>query len=436
MSPPDTENYFFQKGSGWFELVETHQSQQVVNKTNSTFTGQNFNIQTEFEPFSYGQKYLERFRTFPYMKEGFKLVRTIDNKKSWPITDNGLRIGNGSSNYDAYYYIEDDRFALNVKNVDLFLNPAQGLAYDVWYMSKKYNYPIPSTGLTSPYPQPGGVDWTVINPQPSKKSFFEFAQTFWVNMINVRNRQLISDGKTGGYPTLQSIYWKYLESQEAIGIPNDNFTYQSMISYVNNLGDYWIRLVEQMIPATTIWQGGVKFENSIFHRQKFVYRIQRGCQIIPVPCDPCKLNGSLFPYNCIDDTVSCPIYPWLTGNSTATSFSDLLYQTLQTYLINQSINISDCLINTLITDWYLDLRIDGDILIQEKIYTGYGLLDVPSNDYWKQSLDTYLPSLINNGINYSFSGNTLYVSNSGCESTLANKQFELNVGLNFSISCN
>ena len=435
MSPEDTEDYFFQKGAGWFELVKNHQSPQVVDRTTSVFTGQNFNIQTEFEKFTYGQKYLDRYRKFPYIGLGFNLVRLLDNKKSWPVTDVGLRVNAGSANYNAYYYVSDEKLVLNVKNIDLYMNPAQGLLYDVWSMSRKYDYPIPSTGLTSPYPQPGGVDWTFINPQPTKKTFFEFAQTFWVNMINVRNRQFVSDGKTGGYPTLQSIYWKYLLSEQAVNIPNDNFRYQSMIDYVNGMGDQWIRLVEQMIPATTIWNGGTKFENSIFHRQKFVYRLQRGCQIIPVPCEPCIIFGNLFPYDCIDETVSCPIYPWLTGNSTATSFNDVLYQTLLSYLNSQSINISNCLTNTLVTDWYIDLKLDGVTLIQEKIYTGYGLLDSPTNAYWKSSLETYLDELINDGFNYYFNGNTLYVSNSGCEATNQNKLFQLNVGLDFSISC-
>jgi hypothetical protein len=47
MAPPNSENFFFQKGAGWFELVKDHQSPQVVNRTTSVFTGQNFNIQTE-----------------------------------------------------------------------------------------------------------------------------------------------------------------------------------------------------------------------------------------------------------------------------------------------------------------------------------------------------------------------------------------------------
>ena len=42
-------------------------------------------------------------------------------------------------------------------------------------------------------------------------------------MINARNRQFSSDSKTGEYPTLQSIYCIYLQSEENAGIPNDNF---------------------------------------------------------------------------------------------------------------------------------------------------------------------------------------------------------------------
>jgi len=441
-APTPNENYFFQKGARWFELVKDHQSLQTVNNGNSVFTGQNTNIQTEFEPFSYGQKYLDRFRYFPYMKEGFKLVRTIDNKKSWPITDVGLRIGNGDANYDSYYFIENEKLILNVKNVDLFLNPAQGLVYDVWYMSRKYDYPIPNTGLTTPYPQPGGVDWTFINPQPSKKSFFEFAQTFWLNTINVRNRLVSSDGKTSGYPTLQSIYWNYLLSQQKVGIPNDNFNYQSMIDYVNGLGDYWIRLVEQMIPATTIWQGGVKFENSIFNRQKFVYRLQRGCQIVPVPCIPCEINADIFPYLCVDKTISCCIYPWQCNeNSTVTSFSDILYKTALSYLTTQIgiSNANQCLnnnSNTLVTNWSLVLKGDNDVLIDVYFYTGYGLYQVPTETNWLTVLENNLPSLINYGLNYFFNGNTLYVSNADCEGNISYNKLQLEVGLNFTINCN
>jgi hypothetical protein len=437
----NNENYFFQKGAGWFELVESHQSIQQVNRTTSVFTGQNFNIQTYFEPFTYGQKYLERYRTFPYMSEGFKIVRTIDNKKSWPINDVGLRVSGGRSNYNAYYFVNNEKLVINVKNIDLFMNPAQGLLYDVWTMSTKYDYPIPNTGLTTPYPQPGGVDWTFINPKPSKKTFFEFAQTFWSNMINTRNRQFISDGKTGGYPTLQSIWWKYQQSESAVNIPNDNFNYQTMINYINGLGDYWVRLVEQMIPASTLWMAGSKFENSIFHRQKFVYRLQRGCEIVPLPCDPCSINGNIFPYNCSEEKVTCYVYPWDNGQSTVTSFGDVLYQTINNYLTSIGETFTTCSEQSIVSDWYVDVKLGGNQIMKVMFYNGFGIGDVPSPAQWLNTITTYLPNiLLEQGLGFTLDESTseskFVIYNLGCDPKFNDKTFELNVGINFSIKCN
>jgi len=439
-APVDNDSMFFQKGAGWYELTKQHQSPLIVNLSGSTFSGQNFTINSEFQPFTYGQKYLDRFRDFPYMSLGFNITRVIDNKKSWVSNDLGLRVGTRGSNYDAYYDISNEKLLLNVKNTDIFLKPSQGLEYDVWYMSNKFDYPIPSTGLTSPYPQPGGIDWTYINPKPSKKSFFEFAQSFWFNTINVRNRQFISDGKTGGYPTLQSIWWKYIESEVKVNIPNDNYTYQTMINYINGLGTYWIKLVEQMVPATTIWMGGTKFDNSIFHRQKFVYRLQRGCRIMPLPCDPVLINTTLFPYQCVDEYIEPYIFPWDNENNLVSSFKDVLYSVVTNYLSGQSISLSSCVENTLISTWFIDVRYDSSIIYQKQIYTGYGMNDAPSNNLWLTNLQNDLPNiLLEYGLGVIFNVDidkpTLFIYNLGCDPNFYNKTFELNVGIQFTIRC-
>jgi hypothetical protein len=294
--PTYSNDFFFQKGEGWIESTPKHRSPQILVNNVNLFTGQT-SVQTALEPFTYGEKYLQRFEDFPYMNFGFSLKKEVDNRKSWYSQTNDLR-KNTDDIFDAYYINTDDRLVLNVKNIDLFLNPAQALAYDVWYISRTKNYPIPFTGLSSPYPQIGGIDWTVINPQPQTENFFEFYKTFWSNMINVRNRMFSSDGKTSGYPTLQSLFWKYITMYSDTGIQNDNFTYQNMIEYINGLGDFWVRLVEQFIPATTIWNTGTKFENSIFHRQKFIYRRQKGCQFILEEIPGPISTGTILTNNC------------------------------------------------------------------------------------------------------------------------------------------
>lgn len=296
-APEDTDDFYFQKGAGWFESTTQHRSPEIINESASVFTGNSVSIQTSLEPFTYGEKYLDRFENFPYLGIGFELLRTTDNKKSWTENNNGLR-KNSDGNFDAYYETGDDRLVMNVKNVDLFLNPGQALTYDVWYLSNQFGYPIPVTGLSSPYPQTGGTDWTVIDPKPQYEDFFEFKSTFWRNMINVRNRQQSSDGKTSGYPTLQSLFWKYFTMYQDTGIENNNFSYANMTQYINSIGDYWIRLVEQFIPATTIWNTGSRIENSIFHRQKFIYRPQRGCQVVESEVLGPQAGGGLIPNQC------------------------------------------------------------------------------------------------------------------------------------------
>jgi hypothetical protein len=432
-APVNTENYFFEKGAGWFESTPQHRSPEVVNQTSSVFTGNSPNVQTTLQPFSYGQEYFDRFRNFPYMNLGFNLKLVPDNKKSWqpPV----FRVST-QSGYNAYYVVPSDNLVLNAKNVDLFLNPSQGILYNVWSMSKNYNYPIPNTGMTPTYPSYGSYDWTFINPQPNKKTFFEFAQTFVQQTINARTRWYSTDGKTSGYPDLLNIYYNYLLSEQNVGIPNDNFTYQKLIEYVDGLGPYWIRLTQQMVAASTIWNTGTRLENSPLQRQKFVWRRQSGCQLVHVTNDPCLAQGQLFSYDCTSETATCAIYPWI-GNqiSDVSSFSQVLYSVLYNYLNSQGYQLSDCLTNTLYSQWYVDVRIDGTQVIQSKFFEGYGTSQVPTNNQWKAALLFNLSQLINDGYYFYVNGNTVTVYNLTCVGTTNVSTLQINVGVNIDITC-
>mgnify|MGYP003673195738 CR=1 FL=1 len=109
--------------------------------------------------------------------------------------------------------------------------------------------------------------------QPTIKTnnlnFKEFKKDFWRVFIDVRDRMTVSDGKTGGYHMLQQIYLSYLKS---ICGNNNQYTYNKMVDYSQSMGDYWVRIIEQMVPATTLWTSGLKVENSVLHRDKFVYK--------------------------------------------------------------------------------------------------------------------------------------------------------------------
>jgi hypothetical protein len=437
--PSFNSDFFFQKGSGWFEVTPQHRSEEVVDFELSDFTVSPSIVRTKLKPFSYGKEYLDRFENFQYMDLGYNLYREVDNKKSWRTDEVGNRKytnGLGATNYET----SDERLVINSKNMELYLNMGQGITYDVWNTSVLYNYPIPNSGLSGNYPSPGLNDWTIINPKPKEKTFFEFAQTFYNNMINVRNRQTISDGKTGGYPTLQSIFWKYLQSQQTVNIPTNNYTYQKMIDYTLGLGDYWVRLVEQFVPATTLWMTGQKMDNSAFHRQKVVWRRQRGCTFIESFCPPCEYNGEPFTYDCIDQTTTCSV----------PSFNPaiLLNIKINELIASSGYTTTQCNFSTILSDWYVDLRLKDILtnteqsLILEKFYTGYGqnasdlTTGLPLTYYdVLNAINDKLELLYQDGLNYYLSGSNLIISNSSCYDNFNNKQIKLYIGLDVQINC-
>jgi hypothetical protein len=443
--PDNTEDYFFQKGAGWFERTPEHISPEVINEELSDFSLNPAIIRTKYSPFTYGQDYLDRYQNFPLLNIGYRLTKTVDNVKAWNSQKVGLRT-NTTNMTETNYEVLNENLVINSKNMELYLNMGQGITYDIWESSVNYNYPIPNTGLTTPYPSPGLNDWTVINPKPNQKTFFEFAQTFYNNMINVRNRQTISDGKTGGYPTLQSIFWRYLQSEETVGIPNNKFTYQKMIDFTLGLGDYWVRLVEQFVPATTLWLTGQKFDNSIFHRQKVVWRRQRGCVFIAgsrlnSDCLQCTYNGEPYAYDCIDQTTSCSIPFFEPAN--------VLSLKIQDVLASSGYTTPQCDTSTVVSRWYVNLRLQDIItsteeaLVNGNFYTGYGpfALDINTGipltySQVLSAIDSQLQNIYQFGLNYYISGGNLIVSNSTCYDNFTNKRLKLYIGLEIEINCN
>ena len=306
LAPTFNKDGFFQAGAGWFEETVEHRGKEMVDIESSVFTGNTPSVKTKLNKFTYGEPYLNLYRKFPDTNLGFDITRTKDNKKSWVYKENekSKRLYSFRDR-GTRYFTDDERLVLNVKNVDLFLNVGQGLTWDVWNLSNKFGCPFGKDALSAPYPNIGGPDWTQIQIDASKMPFVEFADQFWKILINVKNRQTIDDGHAGGYPTLLKVYLDYLESDVACGIPSNKYTYQKMIDYAEGIGDYWMRLVEQFIPATTIWQGGTRYENSEFHRYKYSYKHGPLCDDLECFGSFIECTGPNFNQQIVDGFLQC-----------------------------------------------------------------------------------------------------------------------------------
>jgi len=86
-------------------------------------------------------------------------------------------------------------------------------------------------------------------------------------LIDTKNRQTISS-----YPTLRALYDRYLSSLDFCGTKSSSFDYLTIDQFSNLVGNYWVDIIEQVIPSTTLW-GSVKiYSNTIFDQQKFKYK--------------------------------------------------------------------------------------------------------------------------------------------------------------------
>ena len=114
------------------------------------------------------------------------------------------------------------------------------------------------------------IDLSTIIPINSATTFNEFIELVQTQLIDVKNRQTISD-----YATLRYVLDKYLGLCGTNNCYNDGnqYSYSSLNDFVGLLGDYWMDLVEQFVPATTIWKGGTRtFKNTVFDYSKYEYR--------------------------------------------------------------------------------------------------------------------------------------------------------------------
>lgn len=94
-----------------------------------------------------------------------------------------------------------------------------------------------------------------------------FQELMVSELTDAKNRKILSS-----YPTLRAVYERYMNATQ-YGVPQSNeFTYEKMDKFTGLIKSYWDDLIEQVVPATTLW-GSVKvYTNTMFDQQKFKYR--------------------------------------------------------------------------------------------------------------------------------------------------------------------
>ena len=241
------DNIFFQMGSGWNDITLDHRSSDMLDTENSVTTGRTKTLITKSKPYTYGEDFFNIYRTLPGLDYGYTLHGRIDNKKS-QVLDSEL----------------DGSLVLNRKNINVFVSPANATNYDIWRKSRELEISFGSNTL---------------EPQTTT-SFADYLND--VFSTQVVNSNVVKYKKN--YIHLEDVYQDYVNKMIASGYTPYDLIDSS--NFVNQMSPYWSSVLEQIIPATTLWLGGNLIENNIFGRPKFTYR---------KPCEPIEVVENLYP---------------------------------------------------------------------------------------------------------------------------------------------
>lgn len=194
---------------------------------------------------------------------GFELERVIDNRKSWCFSGTTDLREYDLEQRETNYLAPDSRLLINTKELDLQVDPSLAIESNLLSYIENNEACILSADTTY------GVDFQDLlsTELSSITSTDEFTNVLRTELIDVKNRQTIQS-----YPTLRLLYDKYMNPSDFGCSNSGKFNYNELIRYSKSLGIYWSDLIEQLIPATTIWGSSYVYRNNTFDENKFRYK--------------------------------------------------------------------------------------------------------------------------------------------------------------------
>lgn len=196
----------------------------------------------------------------------FELNRLIDNKKSWVRNEATELREFDLLRRETSYSINHENLSINTKEIDLAINPSQAIENDIVNTVITSECLLaPATGCTS-----GDTTHECVDLRPLITTEIVDVDDLLTQLIDAKNRKTLS-----AYPTLDLLYHRYLNSEEHCGTSSGALNLESVNTFVELIGNYWSDLIEQVVPATTIWGSSLvnadnRFSNS--GTNKFVYR--------------------------------------------------------------------------------------------------------------------------------------------------------------------
>ena len=208
-----------------------------------------------------GQAYINQW------KPEFNPIKEEDNIKVW--------VSYSSETNPSVFNTQD---TLNTKEICMTLDPAAAIECDVFAFYKESgtcwmwgSYMPPFSANTVPFEyliencddvQPENIQNMTIG---------QYLDYIYANLVEPRNRKVIGyDDTSFYYPQLRNAYLSYYLWTS----PQSNrLTFRKLQPFIDLIQSSFFEYALQLLPATTILEcGGTTIRNTVFNRQKFVYK--------------------------------------------------------------------------------------------------------------------------------------------------------------------
>lgn len=189
---------------------------------------------------------------------GFNLERVVDNRKSWTYTASTDTREYSLKQRETFYKSSDSGLVVNTKEIDLQIDPALAIEQSVFSYVEDNYVCLSGNGLSDT------IDM-FTTPIPSIGTTEEFIRVVKSELIDATDRKILYT-----YPTLRSLYDNYVKLN-LCGV-SQKLNYSDLIRYSKQINNNWLDIIEQLIPATTIWGSANIYRNTVFDDNKFKYK--------------------------------------------------------------------------------------------------------------------------------------------------------------------
>ena len=272
---------------------------------------------------------------------------------------------------------------MNSKELDASLDSASAIECDVleWYelgygtwlwgstgMTISPYSPLPFSGLTVPF------EWLIDNVSgvtPSSITAMTISQ--WLDFVyasNIDPRNRKTYGKGGGtmvpYHDLKRIYITYMYWTN--NQLSNRLTFEKLSKFLDLIERNFFGSLEQLMPATTIFNAATVYRNTVFERQKFVYHegINAGSEFqkeLPPQPNPIIQAYELIP------TINDFAKPVIQVYSLNNKIDDIVNDIIKVFTLTNKPDIGTKLTVPVVTT-SLDVRDEVDLIVlpEKKFY--------------------------------------------------------------------